>query len=432
MRKQLTETAIGAATRKAAESKKRVELADAGLPGLRLRITPRGARAWILGMRDRQGDARRFSLGEYPTLSISEAREAARTLRQSVREGADPIAERRRDRGIAAAARRGEGTLRAVLDAYGEDAGAALRSWPHSRLRVERVFADYLDKPAVTLALPDLLLAADRYAAKASAAFAVRTLRPVLKWAALRKLVPAVLALIQRRDPQRRRQRILGEDELALLLPALRTSTRPHAAALRLMLLTLARREEVCSARWCDVDLRAGLWSIPGQVTKNRQPHIVPLSRQAVAELAARKPATAAMDALVFAVQGRPKPESVIPDAEPAAPRRRRRVKGGTKQESNGPMMALGNWDRETKALQEASGTTGWHRHDLRRTGATMLGELGELPDIVEAALNHVAIRSPLAATYNQARYRPQVAVALQRLADTLDTLEQRRAQPKR
>ncbi len=84
----------------------------------------------------------------------------------------------------------------------------------------------------------------------------------------------------------------------------------------------------------------------------------------------------------------------------------------------------LGNWDRETKALQEASGTAGWTRHDLRRTGATMLGEMGELPDIIEAALNHVSIRSPLAATYNRSRYRPQVAAALQRLADALDGIE--------
>jgi integrase len=85
---------------------------------------------------------------------------------------------------------------------------------------------------------------------------------------------------------------------------------------------------------------------------------------------------------------------------------------------------ALGNWDRETKALQEASGTKGWTRHDLRRTGATMLGEMGELPDIIEAALNHISIRSALAATYNRSRYRPQVATALQRLADTLDGIE--------
>jgi integrase len=89
-------------------------------------------------------------------------------------------------------------------------------------------------------------------------------------------------------------------------------------------------------------------------------------------------------------------------------------VKGG------GP---LHNWDRETKAIHAASQTKGWTRHDLRRTGATLLGDLGETPDIIEAALNHVSIRSTLAATYNRSRYRPQVAAALQKLADQLDTM---------
>lgn len=50
---------------------------------------------------------------------------------------------------------------------------------------------------------------------------------------------------------------------------------------------------------------------------------------------------------------------------------------------------------------------------------------MGELPDIVEAALNHVSIRSALAATYNRSRYRPQVAAALQRLADALDGIKE-------
>ena len=53
-----------------------------------------------------------------------------------------------------------------------------------------------------------------------------------------------------------------------------------------------------------------------------------------------------------------------------------------------------------------------------------MLGEIGELPDIIEAALNHVSIHSPLAATYNRSCYRPQVAATLQRLAEALDGIE--------
>jgi integrase len=72
----------------------------------------------------------------------------------------------------------------------------------------------------------------------------------------------------------------------------------------------------------------------------------------------------------------------------------------------------------------DASKTEGWTRHDLRRTAATLMGEMGELPHVIEAALNHTAVHSQLAATYNQARYRPQVTLALQRLADALDGIE--------
>jgi len=156
---------------------------------------------------------------------------------------------------------------------------------------------------------------------------------------------------------------------------------------MRFILLTLARREEVGRARWIDIDFDAKTWTIPE--TKNGQPHIVPLSRRALELLMSLK--SRAEGELVFCVKG------------------------------GGP---LHNWDRETKGIQAESNTEGWTRHDLRRTGATMLGDLGELPDIVEAALNHTSIRSTLAATYNRSRYRPQVAVVLQKLADELDAIE--------
>jgi integrase len=156
---------------------------------------------------------------------------------------------------------------------------------------------------------------------------------------------------------------------------------------MRFLLLTLARRQEAVRAVWADVNMEERTWTIPQ--TKNDQPHVVPLSNQSV-------------ELLKGIAQQQTEP-FIFPTHK------------GT---------ALGNWDRETKALKKASGTDGWNRHDLRRTGATMLGEMGETPDIIEAALNHVAIRSPLAATYNRSRYRPQVAAALQRLADKLDQLD--------
>jgi hypothetical protein len=71
----------------------------------------------------------------------------------------------------------------------------------------------------------------------------------------------------------------------------------------------------------------------------------------------------------------------------------------------------------------EESGTSGWHRHDLRRSGATMLGNMGIEPHTVETSINHVSIHSQLAVTDDTALCRPQVADALQPLADRLDII---------
>jgi integrase len=152
------------------------------------------------------------------------------------------------------------------------------------------------------------------------------------------------------------------------------------------MLLTLCRRDEAASARWRDVDLEAAEWRIP--VTKSGDPHRVPLPRQAVDLLRTIGPGP--RDGLIFA------------------------SRGGAK---------LSNWDREAKRIMTETGTIGWTRHDLRRTVATMLGKLGVEPHVIEAALNHAAIHSQLAATYNRWRYQPAVRAALQRLAEWLDSI---------
>jgi integrase len=394
MRIRLTDPAINRASREAAADGKRRELADQDCRGLRLRISPGGARTWIAGMRDREGAARRFTLGAYPVVGIGQAREAARAMLHAVKHGgADPVADRRRERASAEAARAGVGTLAAMLDLYERQRGGKLRSWPEYRRSIGRVFGPLLPRPLAGLTAVDLQMAADGYGAQAQASLAVRCIRPLLKWASApgRAYCAPELAGISPPATVRRRDRVLARDELAGLLPALRASDRPYAAALRFMLLTLLRRSEADGARWQDVDWQTATLTIAAERAKNRQPHVVPLSRQALDLLRARLPDNADPAGLIFCTRtGRPLP----------------------------------GWDRETKRLQAASGTTGWHRHDLRRTGATMLGEMGEMPDIIEAALNHVSIRSALAATYNRARYRPQVAAALQRLGDALDGIE--------
>ena len=403
-RVSLTETAIRAKVRAAAELGTRLELVDVGggrVEGLRLRVGPSGSASWILGCRDRSGAARRFPLGSWPAVGLSGARDAARALREKVKgDGADPIAERRRDRAIGADAKAGVGTLAALLDVYEAQECGGLKSWPESRKRIAVVFKPLMARPVAMMTLGDLQLAADSYrsarsgeASPKSAAFAVRTLRPALKWASApgRAYISPELAGLSAPGKVKARDRTLTRDELAALLPALRASCRPYGAALHLMLLTLARREEVATARWRDIDMKGGTWTIPASAAKNGQAHIIPLSSRAAELLRSRLPADGDPSAFIFST-------------------------------STGARLL--NWDRETKAIHAASGTAGWTRHDLRRTGATLLGEMGVDPHIIEAALNHVSIHSQLAATYNRSRYRPQVAAALQRLADALDGIE--------
>src|ERR1700712_4866335 len=108
---RLTETAINKAIRDVADGSRR-DLADATCPGLRLRLTPAGGKSWVLACRDRLGRMRRFPLGDFPGVGIGLAREKARATHHAVKhEGADPVAERRRDRAMGEAAKIGEGTL---------------------------------------------------------------------------------------------------------------------------------------------------------------------------------------------------------------------------------------------------------------------------------------------------------------------------------
>jgi integrase len=359
------------------------------VPGLRLRVSSRVA-TWNLAIRDSRGRARRFSLGRYPDKTLQNARDEARALREKVRDGADPVAERRAER--AKAKTESEATLAALLNLYEKKVGYQRRSWAGAmRPAIEHVFRAALMRPVAELTRGELQLIATSHAKRHGAATAVRCLRPVLRWAAINDYAREELGHIKPPAKVQRCKRVLTRDELSRLLPALITSNKQHAKLMLFLLYSLARRDEAASARWQDIDMATGVWTIP--FTKNGEPHTVPLSRQALALLRSVRPESPAPEDLVFRAPAR--------GAHP----------GGK----------LSNWDRETRILQTISNTACWQRHDLRRTGATMLGELGTLPDIVEAPLNHISIRSPLGATYNRSRYRPQVAAALQRLADYYD-----------
>jgi integrase len=396
MRTNLTPAGIRAASRGAAASKRRAELNDPATPGLNLRITPSGRGTWTWMGRDADGRVRRFGLGHVPTISIAEARRKARKLAEEVRGGADPVRDARTRR-KGAKNRAHCNTLSTLLALYGRQQGANIKSWADQmEPQIKRVFHSHLETTLDDLTVGALQLTVDDYPKPKSASFGVRCLMTVLRWAAAagRQYVARDLLDLKASAAKPRRDRVLSRDELARVLPALRTDVSPCAAGLKLILLTACRRGEASAARWRDVDLASGTWTLP--TTKNGTEHVIPLSSQAIDLLRFLRPI----------------------DVDPATPVFASRAG-----------KALDDWEGATERIQAASGTTDWHRHDLRRTAATTMGLLGTIPDIVEAALNHATIHSSLAATYNKARYRPEVAKALQLLADYFDGIEAGAAQ---
>jgi integrase len=375
------------------------EISDGACPGLRLRISQGGTKTWVLGCRDSAGRARRFTLGQYPAVGLSDARELARTRRQEVKAGADPVAEAKAKRRQASDAKDGIGTLSAVLNAYARLEGHRRRSWTEMRRRIESVFSALLDQPAAELSGPMIQTIADAHPSRSSASAAVRYIRPILTWAEKRGFVARGIAReLDSGASSGKRTRVLDDGELSRVVCELDAwPDDPHSRCLRFILWTAARLTEAADATWGEVDLAAGTWTIPAERDKSARGHRVLLPSQARKALAewASDPLPEANAPLFAGRSGKP----------------------------------VGNWDRATKRLHEASGTSGWHRHDLRRTVATVAGRLGYLPHAIESLLGHLIgsstgeLNATLASTYNRSRYEREAGEALQGVADELDRI---------
>jgi integrase len=359
-----------------------IELVDGYVPGLRVRVFPSGTRSWSLNIRDSQGIRRRFDLGA--NLSLATARRKAEDLRKAVRDGADPTAERRAARKRARAARDGVGTLAALVDAYfNTGPGAQLRRAQQAQKLIKAVFAKALSIPLLDLRRSSMQLLADEWASLHSAALAIRSLRPCLKWAEKRDIVQPGLWDLEPPVASSRRERVLTKDEIRLIWPHLEGV---RGQVFKWLIWTGCRLNEAAGMTWAEI--RGDKWTIPASRSKSKRDRSIPLPSQAMA--------------LLREIGPRHPRELVFPSAQ-----------GGL----------LSNWDRVTKALHAASGTSAWHRHDLRRTVATMLGDLGFEPHVVSVVLGHAHVAEGATAVYARSRYQREHQQALQALADEIDCI---------
>ncbi|MET4456498.1 integrase arm-type DNA-binding domain-containing protein [Bradyrhizobium sp. RT3b] len=279
-----------AACRSAKSAEKPFKLSDAG--GLYLLVETSGSRLWRQAYRF-DGKQRLIALGAYPVVSLAEARIARDTNKALLAKGVDPSAQRKLDRGAARIAR--TNTFRIVADeliakfeAEGDDpATIEKKKW-----LIGLLSGDIGDRPIAEIAAPELLDALrkverrGRYeSARRARSLAGRVFRYAIATGRAERDPSGDLAGALISPKVQHRASITEPKRVGALLRAVddidgQITTR---AALQLIALTFVRPGELRHAEWKEFDLRGAVWSIPKEKMKMPRPHMVPLSRQAIA-----------------------------------------------------------------------------------------------------------------------------------------------------
>jgi integrase len=187
----------------------------------------------------------------------------------------------------------------------------------------------------------------------------------------------------------------LSRDQIADFVKALDSygGYRTTVIALRLMLLTFVRTVELRGALWTEIDLDRAEWRIPAERMKMREPHIVPLSRQAV-ELLRELHTYTGGRGFMFPNYRNPKTCMTATTLNRALER-----------------MGFNGKD-----------SIGFSAHGFRATASTILNELNFRPDVIERQLAH-AERNKVRASYNQAEYLEERRAMMQQWADLTDEM---------
>jgi integrase len=368
-------------------------------------------------------------LGTWPKKSLAELRELRDKARELVNAGQDPREVAREEKAQAVrekAEREARRTLRAAFEKWNKlhlrhaykDGGAEVR-----RHFDKDILPALGDLPAEQLARKHVAQVVDgvleRGAAR-TAALVLTYLRQFCRWSAARGYIEQdPTAAFRKADIPTKgpRERTLCDSELRDLARKLPEAGLPKWAppAVWLLLATAARAGELLRARWEYVDLDRAKWLIPTENAKNARSHLVHLSSLACTcfrELQQLREGP-------WVIAGRPIPTES--DAEPhpvdikalakllkdrQRPRDVDPLKKRTQKHAQGLILQGGPWTA----------------HDLRRTAATLMQELGVLPAVIEKCLNHtepVAIRR----VYQRSEYVPERRDAFNRLGNHLENL---------
>jgi integrase len=358
---------------------------DDDVPGFGIRIRESGSRSFVFQYKVGK-QQRRIALGAVSAVDIGKARQTAKDLYARVRLGQDPAGDKA-DAKVKAAE-----TFAAVAARFLEYQRPRLR--PRSYPDVER----HLLSHAKALHGMQLAKIERRDIATVIAGVAensglttgnrVRTtLSTFFSWAMMHGLIEGNPVIGTMRNRERSRDRVLTPAELRAIWTSLEDDH--FGSIIKLLALTGQRASEIAALRWSEI--HDNTIALPSDRTKNHRAHVVPLSRIALAIIEAQ-PKRANRD-LIFGV-------------------------------AEGPFSGWSNSKEKLDArIKETTGKAlpHWTPHDLRRTAATQMAELGIQPHVIEATLNHVSgHRAGVAGIYNRASYEREKTVALDLWADHL------------
>jgi integrase len=254
---------------------------DTEVTGFGCRVTAAGARSFVLNYRTTSGRERRYTIGAFPDWTTTAARTEAKRLKLEIRaNGHDPVGALEEVRGAPTVADLCDRYITEHLPKKRASSVAEDRSQINQyilpELRHHRVaeigFAD-IDALHRKITRGGTPYRANRALALLSKMFSLS-----IRWR-WRSDNPCRGV---ERNQEHKRVRYLSPEELGRLSAALTACSDQQAAnAIRLLLLTGARRGEVLSAKWSDFNFETGEWTKPGAATKQKTEHRVPLSAPA-------------------------------------------------------------------------------------------------------------------------------------------------------
>lgn len=363
-------------------------------PGLRLLVTLTGNKSFQFQQRSKKlGKPLTRTIGKLKSTSLDVARKEAAKLLAELNEGVDiekEIKESRRARLL-------EPTVLDFSKIFIERHCEAKQL--RSKQEIQRILNKYIlpviDKLKMNeVKKADIIDLLDKIQDRGTLTMCNRThsvLSQLFNFAVERDVIEiSPVSRIKKRGIETKRDRVLSNEELKLLWDSLGNSTT--SMLLKFLLLTGQRTGEARLAKWSDIE--NGNWLIPGENTKNKTAHKVPLSTGA----------TAIIERMKTTSHG----QYVFPGRATIA----------SKQDS------CLDKDAPNHHLQRVISKFDWERttvHDLRRTMRSKLSELGITPMISEKILNHTI--PGIMSVYDHYDYQEEMSKALQKWSDYLEDI---------